>query len=319
MRFVFLKFAYNHSMIASHPFLPLNGIIPPLVTPLLNPFTLDEVGLSRLLEHTIAGGVHGLFLLGTTGEGPALRYQLRREIIARTCQQVKGRVPVLVAITDTSLEESLELGRWARHCGASALVVSAPYYFAVSQSDLYRMVELLAGGIDLPLFLYNMPSRTRAVFAPETVQACAKIPNVAGLKDSSGDMDYLKTLVALFRDRPDFSILCGPEEQLSEAMALGAVGGVNGGANLFPRLFVRLYEALASGNLAAAEPLQQAVQQLSNMLYHIGEEESCYLRGLKLGMELMGICQSQMTAPFECANPADFADLKENLKQFQIF
>src|SRR5580658_6816852 len=92
---------------------PLRGIIPPMVTPLLDPQTLDHAGLSRLIERMIDGGVQGLFVLGTTGEGPGLSYRLRRELIEATCEIVSGRIPVLIAITDTSMEESLSLGEWA--------------------------------------------------------------------------------------------------------------------------------------------------------------------------------------------------------------
>ncbi|MHC4569171.1 MAG: dihydrodipicolinate synthase family protein, partial [Planctomycetota bacterium] len=97
---------------------PLRGIIPPLVTPLLDRDTLDTAGLERLIEHVLAGGVHGLFILGTTGEAPSLSYRLRYEVIDRVCGQVAGRVPVLVGITDTSFVESANIARKAEDAGA---------------------------------------------------------------------------------------------------------------------------------------------------------------------------------------------------------
>src|SRR3954454_15133593 len=106
---------------------PLRGIIPPLVTPLLDRDRLDHAGLERLIEHVLGGGVHGLFLLGTTGEGPSLSYRLRRELVQRTCSLVKGRIPILVGITDTSFVESVSLARYAAEVGASAVVAAPPY------------------------------------------------------------------------------------------------------------------------------------------------------------------------------------------------
>src|ERR1041384_4117228 len=110
-----------------------HGIIPPMVTPLRDRDALDVAGLERLIEHILAGGVHGLFILGTTGEGPSLSYRLRKELIERTCRQVNRRAPVLVGITDTAFQESLNVARWSADAGADALVVAPPYYLPEGQ------------------------------------------------------------------------------------------------------------------------------------------------------------------------------------------
>src|SRR5512132_195513 len=113
---------------------PLRGIVPPMITPLASRDTLNLAGLERLIEHILSGGVSGLFILGTTGEAPALSYSVRRELIDRTCGLVAGRVPVIVGITDTAFGESVALAGAAARAGAAALVVAAPYYFAATQS-----------------------------------------------------------------------------------------------------------------------------------------------------------------------------------------
>src|SRR5688572_18307479 len=116
------------------------GIIPPIVTPLKDRDTLDVAGLENLIAHMLAGGVHGIFALGTTGEAPSLSYRLRREMVERTCKLVGGKVPVLVGITDTSFVESVELAKVAAGHGAKAVVLSAPYYFPVGQPELLEYV-----------------------------------------------------------------------------------------------------------------------------------------------------------------------------------
>src|SRR5476651_508579 len=121
----------------------LNGIIPPMVTPLLDRDVLDVGRLERLIEHILAGGVSGLFILGTTGEGPSLSYRLRRELIERVCGQVKNRVPVLVGITDTAFVEAVHLANFAAEAGAQALVLAPPYYFPNSQPELLEYVQHL--------------------------------------------------------------------------------------------------------------------------------------------------------------------------------
>jgi dihydrodipicolinate synthase/N-acetylneuraminate lyase len=287
-----------------------------MVTPLNGADTLDAAGLERLIEHVLAGGVHGLFILGTTGEGPALSYRLRRELIERTCRQVAGRVPVLVSITDTAYEESCGLAAHAARCGAQGVVTAPPFYFAVSQNDLFRLVELLSNEVELPLFLYNMPALTKACFAPETVLRASELPNVRGLKDSSGELNYLRAVVDRMQDRPDFTILIGPEELLLESLRIGAGGGVNGGANLFPKIFVSLYNAARAGNLKEALLLQERIRQLGELLYGIGEAESSYLRGLKLGLELVGICKSTLATPYVSADSNRHEALGEILKEY---
>lgn len=296
---------------------PLRGIIPPMVTPLLDPVTLDLGGLERLIERMLTGGVHGLFVLGSTGEGPNLSGRLRREMIQATCRLAVARVPVLICITDNSLEESVALGQWAVECGADVLVTSTPYYFVVSQEDIFRQVEYLARRLPLPLYLYNMPGLTKAQFAAETVGRAAQLETVRGIKDSSGDLGYLAGLIATLKPHPEFTVLTGPEELLVSSMALGAHGGVNGGANLFPDLYVRLYDAITAGRREQAARLQQRVIELGQFLYTVGEAESGYLRGLKLGLELMGVCASTMTPPFAPAGHADRGALLPQLQRFE--
>jgi dihydrodipicolinate synthase/N-acetylneuraminate lyase len=295
---------------------PLRGIVPPMVTPLDGPASLDRAGLERLIEHLIEGGVHGLFILGTTGEGPALSYRLRREVIDRTCSQVAGRLPVLVGITDTSYEESCNLAKFAGDMGADAVVTAPPFYFAVSQNDLFRLVQKLSSAVELPLFLYNMPSLTKTCYELETVLRAAELPNVYGLKDSSGEPQYLQALARLMIGRPDFTLLVGPENLLFESLAVGIHGGVCGGANLFPKLFVDLYGAARAENTKVALQLQARIRKLGELLYGIGEAQSSYLRGLKLGLEVMGICSSTLALPYVSADLSHHETLAETLKEY---
>src|SRR5476651_67340 len=165
----------------------LNGIIPPMVTPLLDRDVLDVGRLERLIEHILAGGVNGLFILGTTGEGPSLSYRLRRELIERVCKQVKNRVPVLVGITDTAFIESVNLSRHAAEVSASALVVAPPYYLPEAQPELQEYLDHLVAELPLPIFLYNMPALTKVHIELDTVRRAMDEPRIIGLKDSSGN------------------------------------------------------------------------------------------------------------------------------------
>jgi len=278
---------------------PLKGIIPPLVTPLVDPDRLDLEGLERLVAHVIGGGVHALFLLGTTGEGPSLSYRLRREMITETCRLVRHRLPVLVCVTDTSFEESVVLAEHSAECGADAVVASTPYYFRAGQPELADYFEDLSERLPLPLYIYNMPAMTKLVIAPETVERLMENPRILGIKDSSGDPEYFGKLVDLGRRREDWSVVIGPEELTSQAVMQGADGGVNGGANLFPRLYVENYEAAASGDVEKAAALDAAVNRIAAELYTVGQHPSSMIKGLKCALNLRGICSDVMAHPFE--------------------
>jgi len=193
---------------------PLCGIVPPLVTPLLGRDQLDVAGLERLLERLLGGGVHGVFILGTTGEAPSLSYRLRREVIDRACKIVRGRVPVLVGITDTSMVESVNLARHAADAGAQALVTAAPFYFPVGQPELVEWVQQLLPELPLPVYLYNMPQMTKVQFEAELVTRLTQMKGIAGLKDSSGDLNYYRKLLEIAQARPDWRVFVGPEHLL---------------------------------------------------------------------------------------------------------
>jgi len=297
---------------------PLRGIITPMITPLLDRDILDVAGLERLIEHILAGGVHGLFILGTTGEAPSLSYRLRYEVIERVCGQVKGRVPVLVGITDTSFVESVNVARKAQDAGAQAVVLAPPYYFPAGQAELLEYLRHLTPELPLPVFLYNMPSYTKLVFEPETIRAAAEFPGIAGIKDSSGNMPYFRQLQSLLKDRPDFSLLMGQEELLAEAVLLGGHGSVCGGANLIPELYVELYNAACSKDLPKVESLHKKVMQLSNTIYNVGQYESSFLKGLKCALSCIGICSDFLAEPFHRFRRAEHEVIQRYVKELGI-
>lgn len=249
---------------------PMTGIIPPLVTPLLDNDKLDIDGLERLIERLIKGGVHGLFILGTTGEAQSISCRLRHEMIKETCRINAGRLPVLVCISDTSIVESIHLAHVGAECGASAVVSAPPYYFAPGQPELAEFYEDLIPQLPLPIFLYNMPSHTKVNFAPATIQRIARNPQVVGFKDSSANAVYFQSVMYVMKDRPDFAMLVGPEEITAECVLLGGHGGINGGANMFPELYVDLYNAALARDMETVSRLQPLVMQISSSIYTVG-------------------------------------------------
>ena len=290
-----------------------HGIIPPMVTPLEDWDKLDYQGIEKLINHILKGGVHGLFVLGTTGEAPSLSHQLRKEVIKRTLDQVGTKVPVLVGITDTSFIETINIAEFAAEAGASAVVLAPPYYFPAGQFELIEYIEHLEQRLPLPLFLYNMPTHTKMIFEPETVKKASELPGVIGLKDSSGNMVYFHQLQQLFKDQDDFKLFIGLEELLGETLVLGGHGGVCGGANLIPELYVSMYETSKTGDLKKMSELHERIMQVSSSIYSVGKYKSSYLKGLKCALSIMDLCNDFMAEPFHKFRETERGIIRQHL------
>ncbi|MBM3963659.1 MAG: dihydrodipicolinate synthase family protein [Planctomycetes bacterium] len=289
-----------------------SGIIPPIITPMVSRDQLDHAGLERLIDHLLSGGVHGIFALGTTGESPSLSYSLRREMVSRTIELVRSRVPVLVGITDTSFVETVDLAKHAADRGATALVLSTPYYFPAGQTELRYYVDELLQELPLPVMLYNIPSLTKVAFEIPTLEYLSRHPKIVGLKDSGGDLGYYAQAVGLKVLRPDWSILLGPEALLAESLKLGGDGGVAGGANIFPSLFVQLYQSVRD-NDPNWKYLQQRVERLQK-IYDVGKYASRFIKATKCGASLLGLCDDFLADPFHRFHPEDRAKVEAILK-----
>ena len=285
---------------------PIKGIIPPLVTPLLGENRLDVEGLEKLIEHVIEGGVHGLFVLGTTGEGPSLTYDVRVELIKRVCDQVDGRVPVLVGITDASFGQAIHVSDAASRWGAEALVLAPPFYYQIDRSELRNFVGRLIDEVELPVFLYDNPGLTGVSFDVDTVRALAGRPEVVGFKDSSGDAARFHRLKEVLHEA-SLPLLVGPEELLAESLIMGADGGVPGGANMFPGLYVQLYDAVQAARIEDALALHERIMEISAVVYTDASGDaygsSRVINGIKSALSWMDVCSDYLAMPLHSASP----------------
>ena len=290
----------------------LQGIVPPLGTPLADRDALDVAGLERMIEHVIGGGVHALFMLGTTGEAMSLSGRLRREVITRSVRQVDRRVPVAVGVSDTSLAETIELARFAAESGADAIVVGVPCYVPPTQGELIAYVRTIVGEQPLPVLLYNIPVLTKVGFEVETVVRLAEEERILGIKDSGGDLEYIQRIIARVA-RGGWSVLVGAQRLFVDAMRTGAHGGVCGGANLYPRAFVELYDAARGDDLRRVERLSPVLERLDG-IYRIGPPGvASVIRGMKAALACRGICSGRMAAPFEGYDAAQREEVERRL------
>jgi len=297
--------------------LPLKGIIPPVITPLINNNTIDTKGLETLIEYLISGGVHGLFILGTTGEATSLGYSLRKELIRRTSEIVNRRIPVVVGITDTSVNGSLEIAEYSAKMGMDAVVIAPPYYVPISQEEMREYLENLVPELPLPFLMYDMPSCTKMHMSLETVKR-AKDLGAVGIKDSSGDMAYLFSIINEFKDSPKFSVITGTELFLPDTILHGGHGAVAGGANLFPRLFVDLYNAALERDFGKIALLRDKVLMIENTVYNVGKHKSRIIKGIKCALSVMDICNDYIAPPLHKFKEEDRNIIARHVKDLNM-
>ena len=296
--------------------LPLKGIIPPMITPLTEDGKLDKKGLTNLIDHLITGGVHGIFLLGTNGEAPSLCYELRKELITESCKLVAKRILVLVGITDTSFDGSIEIAEHAKEAGADAVVIAPPYYMPISQSEMVEYLEELVPKLPLPFIMYNMPSCTKMHLTLDTIKRSKELGAI-GIKDSSGDVGYFYALIEEFKNDPNFSLITGTEMFLPETIMYGGDGAVAGGANFFPRLFVDLYDASVANDTETIARLREKVLKLYDTIYDTGEFVSRFIKGTKSALKALGVCEDYMAMPLRNFDDENRAIIKKYVEEYE--
>lgn len=294
------------------------GVITPMVTPLIDRENIDFKGLEKLQDHLINGGVSGVFLMGTTGEGTSISPRMRKDLIKYSIEYVKGRVPVFVSIADCCIEESLNMARYAKECGVTYLVSALPFYLGLTQKEIIDYYTTIADNVPLPLFLYNIPAQTKLMISVEAVKTLAKHPNIIGMKDSSGNGTYFNTLLAEIKaEYPNFTILVGPDEMLASTMALGGNGGVNSGSNLFPELYVNLFKACKAKDTERILKLQKLVMKVSTEIYSVDKSSVSFLKGLKAALFTEGLITDYICEPLQKVNNADLETIRKNVAELK--
>ncbi|MEU9577566.1 dihydrodipicolinate synthase family protein [Streptomyces chilikensis] len=287
---------------------PLRGVVPPVCTPLDAAGEVDTASLTRLVEHLVAGGVHGLFALGSSSEVAFLTDRQRAVALETVIEAVAGRVPVLAGVIDMTTPRMLVHAEAARKAGADALVATAPFYARTHPVEITRHFRILRERGDLPLYAYDLPVCVHSKLSVAMVRELAEDGTLTGLKDSSGDEGGLRRLIVELGGRdgrtagpaPSFSILTGSELTVDAALLAGADGVVPGLGNVDPAGYVRLYEAMREGDLKRAVEEQERLVQLFGMVDAGPEGEmgrnSSAMGAFKHALRLLGVVTAGTTA-----------------------
>ncbi|MFC8428952.1 dihydrodipicolinate synthase family protein [Streptomyces sp. NPDC057253] len=282
---------------------PLTGVVPPVCTPLTPDREVDVPSLLRLVDHLVAGGVHGLFVLGTSSEVAFLTDAQRRLVVEAVTGHVGGQLPVLAGVIDMTTARVLDHVRAVTAAGADAVVVTAPFYTRTHPAEIARHYRLIAAGSPVPVLAYDLPTGVHTELPADVVLDLAAEGVLAGLKDSSGDLAGFRRVVSGARVRPGisgFSVLTGSELIVDAALAVGADGAVPGLANVDPDGYVRLYGLFRAGDLAAARAEQERLCALYGMV-GVGDParmgaSSSALGAFKAALHLRGVIDCPATA-----------------------
>lgn len=241
------------------------GTCTALVTPFDSFGAIDTVRLAKLIDEQLDSGVDALCICGTTGEAPTLSIREHLDTIAFCCSHVNGRVPVLAGAGGNNTEAAAYLSLRAQEAGADALLLVTPYYNKTTQTGLVRHYEYIAGRVDIPIVLYNVPSRTGLSFTAETYQTLARDPRINGVKEASGDLKLMARTRRLCGE--GFHIWSGNDDQVVPMMALGAKGVISAAANLIPRAMVRISHLCLAEEFREAARLQLKLLPLLEALF----------------------------------------------------
>ncbi|MDW7771327.1 MAG: 4-hydroxy-tetrahydrodipicolinate synthase [Desulfobulbaceae bacterium] len=283
------------------------GAIVAVVTP-FHKGKVDEEGLKNLIEFHITNGTHGIVPCGTTGESATLDFEEHKRVIELTVHTVDGRVPVIAGTGANNTLEAIELTESARASGADAVLSVVPYYNKPSQEGLFQHFKSISQAVDIPMFLYNVPSRTVANMLPETVARCAGLKNVIGIKEATGNLNQISEVIRLCPD--DFIVLSGDDFTSMPTVLIGGRGVISVTSNVAPRAMADLMEAALAGDLEKAREIHYLLFPLMGAMF-------CYPSPApaKKALEIMGRIKSgEVRLPMTQMDTASLEKLKETMR-----
>jgi 4-hydroxy-tetrahydrodipicolinate synthase len=287
------------------------GAFVAIVTPFIDG-QVDEQGLVDLIEFHIANGTHGIVPCGTTGESATLNHEEHHRVVELTVKTVNGRVPVMAGSGSNSTSEAIDLTGHAKEAGADGVLMVTPYYNRPSQDGLYFHYKAVAEAVDVPIFLYNVPSRTSINMLPATVARCAEIDNVVGIKEATGDLNQVSELVRLCPD--DFTVLSGDDFTSMPTVLVGGKGLISVTSNVAPKDMAAMIEAALAGDLAQANSLHYKLFPLMQAMFYDSNPVPA-----KKSLELMGKIKSGLPRlPLAPMNEANVAKLQGVLNDYGL-
>ncbi|SFJ44508.1 4-hydroxy-tetrahydrodipicolinate synthase [Halobacillus dabanensis] len=285
------------------------GIIPPVSTIFHENGQLNREGMGRLIDFLVDADVDGLFFLGSGGEFSQMSVEERKETAEFVTSYVDGRVPVLIGTGSTSTSEVIDLTQHSKEVGADGVVIVNPYYWPLTEENLFQHYSDIAESVDIPIILYNFPNLTGQELTPELIlQLATKYPNIVGVKDTVDTAGHIREIILNVKSkRNDFAVLAGFDDHLLNTLSLGGDGAISASGNFAPELTVGIYQAFLKQNYGKAVELHQQLAYLP-LMYKL---DSPFVNVIKEATKMRGMdIPTHVKAP---ARPLS-AEKKEQLK-----
>ncbi|MGV8834628.1 4-hydroxy-tetrahydrodipicolinate synthase [Cellvibrio sp.] len=268
----------------------IQGSMVALVTPMNADNSLDWASLHKLVDWHLAQGTHAIVAVGTTGESATLNVNEHLAVIKKIVDQVNGRIPVIAGTGANSTSEAVELTQAAKDAGADACLLVTPYYNKPTQEGLFLHHAHIAQAVAIPQYLYNVPGRTGVDMKPETALRLAKVPNIVGIKEATGDLDRAKLLIE--QAPSSFAIISGDDATAVDLILLGGKGDISVTANVVPAAIARMCELALAGNAKEASAINERLLPLHTAMF----VESNPIP-VKWAVEQLGLIQSGIRLP----------------------
>ncbi|MCR4406033.1 MAG: 4-hydroxy-tetrahydrodipicolinate synthase [Anaerolineae bacterium] len=273
----------------------MKGVFPALVTPFDKEENVDEAAFRHLIRHVLPH-VDGLVPCGTTGEFPYLTREEQKRLVEIAVEEASGK-PVIAGAGAPSTRQAIELARDAKEAGATACLIVTPYFLHPSDKGVYQHFYEIARAVDIPILLYNIPQVMDAYLPRRVVEDLADIPNIVGLKDSSGDLPYMMEVLEFCGDRID--VFVGHDEVVLNALSGGASGMILASAQVYPEVWQQVFAAVQAGDLPRARQLQRSVQKLSRIFCRYGGGVA-----VKQALKMMGVDTGRPRRPLKSVGGA---------------
>ena len=283
-------------------------------TALVTPFLENNVNypmLEQLLRRQIDAGIHAVVICGTTGEAPTLSDAEKLELFKRAKAYVGSDCLIIAGTGSNSTKHTLELSLSAEKMNVDALLLVSPYYNKANPEGLYQHYETVARAVDLPIILYNVPSRTGVSCTAETYRALSSHPNIIGVKEASGNQNLIQKTIDLCPD--DFYVWSGNDDETAATMLLGGTGVISVVSNVAPEMMLALTNACLAGNFSEAGKLQIKVRKLADVLFREVNPIP-----VKTALSVMGLCEEIFRLPLCRLNEAHRAELTETLEAYSL-
>jgi 4-hydroxy-tetrahydrodipicolinate synthase len=282
----------------------------PLITPFRDDYSLDEAGLRRLVNYFIEEEkCDGLVPCGTTGESPTLSNAEHDRVIEIVIDEARDRVPVMAGTGSNSTEEAIQRTRHAEHAGAAASLQVCPYYNRPTQEGILKHFEAIAKATQLPLFIYNIPSRTGRLIEAKTMIELSKIDNIVGMKDACGDlMITMDIMRATRQNAKKFYVLCGEDALTFGMMALGGDGGIMAVANVIGKEYYQMIHLMLEGKIEEAREIHYRTLPVVKTLFIESNPAPA-----KEAMNMMGLPAGKMRLPLVPLKPESRETLRQAL------